>query len=164
MNIFDDIKEKIAKATDSLANQKKQLAEFEELEKALGRANQELEKVAAEISQLAVSARSSQELHGETIKALEKATTAMMELKPDSIEATIKVTNQSITEAIQVQAREFTDKLKDINQSIQAGNEAIHEKLQLHAKALMPFKWISSLTLLAVLALTVLVVMILTKT
>lgn len=164
MNIFDDIKEKIAKATASLANQKKQLAEFEELEKALGRANQVLEQVASEISQLAVSAQSSQELHGETIKALEKATTAMMELKPDSIEATIKATNQSITEAIQVQARKFTEQLEDTNQLIRTGNEAIHEKLQLQTKALMPFKWISSLTLLAVLALTVLVVMIFTKT
>ena len=48
--------------------------------------------------------------------------------------------NEMNEEAIQVQAREFTDQLKDINQSIQAGNEVIHEKLQLHTKALMPFK------------------------
>ncbi len=232
MDILDDIRDKITKATVSLADQKERLSEYEELEKALGRANQSLEQVSAEISELAASAKISQQTHVTVIEALKEATTALKELNPDSLKATIKATDASITEAIQDQAKEFTDELEAINksiragnkatikatdasiteaiqdqakefteqleginqsirteskasikaanetiakttqvqakefteqletnnQSIRAGNEAIHEKIQLQTKALLPFKWISSLTLLAVLALIVLVV------
>ena len=82
MSIPEDIREKIAEAANNLADQNKRLAEFEELEKALGKANQGLGQAAEEISKLAASGRLSQESLATTVKAFNEATSALMELKP----------------------------------------------------------------------------------
>ncbi len=72
--------------------------------------------------------------------------------------------NESITETIQIPVKELSDQLGAIHQSIFAGYEATNEKIRLQTKALIPIKWISSLSLLAIVALIFLAVKILTKT
>lgn len=161
MSLNNDIREKIDEAKGSLTKLNKRLHEAEHLQETLRRANQGLDQAITEILQLAASSRLSQESLGTTIKALNEAAKAMMELKPASIDAAIKTTETSITAAVEDHAKVISDQLEAINQSIHEDYDATQQKLASQTKVLKPFQWVSFVTFLAVTALIVLVVIVL---
>ena len=168
MSLADDLRGKLDSAIGDLANLKVKLYEIESLEESLRDANGQLAQTSSRVSELAASARAAQESLDLTVKALEQATEVMMRLEPAVITAAIQEADTSIKAAIEENSTKLsgivTERVHEVKQSISTSQEAVQlqvreqeaQHIERHAKDARVFRWISSFTILALVAVVVL--------
>ncbi len=138
MSLTDDLRGKVEAAADKLVNLAKKLDEIESLEEDLREANSGLVQVSSNISELAGSARVAQESLDATLKSLERATDAMMQLEPGTISSAIQATNTSIKAAVEGSSKDLSElvskQAQAVTQSVRTNHETTRRQLREQAE------------------------------